>query len=135
MTVGGDSWRLGMKHSKEAIEKIKKAHKGYKPKAAFDGQKNVYGYNILTECFIQSQSITEMAQKSGVDYRSIGHICKNTEYKGGGRFIAQKQWLFSFDESDLNNRIIYYKSGEYTKDRLYRYKHHWILWRERNGRF
>lgn len=135
MTIEGDSWRLGMKHTKETIEKIKKAHQGYKPKAAKDSQKKTYGYDLITECFIEAESIVEMAQKSGVDYRSIGQICKNENYKEGGRFISKSRWLFSFNEKDLNNRIAFYISGGFKRRKQYNRKHYWVLWRERNGRF
>ena len=136
MTVGGDSTRLGYKHTKETIEKIRKAHKNYTPKAAKDASRKTYGYDVLTECMIEAESIAEMAHKAGVDYRSIGHICKNEDYKNGGRFIANKRWLFAFSKESLVNRIDYYTSGEYQKAFHKRHVDHWIKWRERKyGRF
>ena len=135
MTPGGDSGRLGFKHTEETIEKIKKAHEGYIPKAAKDASRKTYGYDLITNCLIDAESIAEMSHKSGVDYRSIGQICQNTDYKNGGRFIAKKRWLFSFDKNDIVERVKYYTSGEYATQKQYRYTNHWVLWRKRNGRF
>lgn len=134
MTPGGDSGRLGFKHTKETIEKIKASHKGYIPKVAKDGARKTYGYDLTTECVIDAESAIEMAHKTGVDPRSIGHICNNKEYKTGGRFIAKHRWLFAYSEDDLKERIDFYISGEYNNRKHYRYTHHWVLWRERNGR-
>ena len=134
MTPGGDSGRLGFKHSKETIEKIKAARKGSVPKVAKDSCKNTYAYDLLTDCIIDAESVIEMSHKTGVDPRSIGHICRNHEYKEGGRFISENRWLFSYDKNDLKDRVDFYISGEYDKRKHYKYKHHWVLWRERNGR-
>lgn len=112
MTPGGDCGRLGFKHSKDVIEKMKAAHKNYKPKRAFDVSKITYGYDLLTKTIIEGESIADASHKSGVDYRSIGQICNNTQYKDGGRFIASKRWLFSFDKTDLINRVNWYFSEE-----------------------
>ena len=59
MTPGGDSGRLGFKHRKETIEKIKKAHANYKPKHAFDVSKKTYGYDLLTKTIVEGESITK----------------------------------------------------------------------------
>ena len=115
MTPGGDSGRLGFKHSKEAIEKIRKAHENYKPKRAYDISKITYGYDLLTKTIIEGESIADASHKTGVDYRSIGQICNNSRYKEGGRFISQKRWLFSFDKIDLINRVDWYFSSERTE--------------------
>ena len=112
MTPGGDSGRLGFKHTKETIEKIRKAHKNYIPKAAKCASKKTYGYDILTKCIIEAESVAEMSHKSGVDYRSIGQICNNVNYKSGGRFICGKRWLFSFDKNDLADRVKWFFSDE-----------------------
>lgn len=135
MTVGGDSTRLGYKHTKETIEKIKAAQKNYTPKSAIDCQRKTYAYDLLTDCLLDAESAIEMSRISGVDYRSVGQICRNTSYKEGGRFISKNRWLFSYDLEDLKQRIDFYKSGEYKKHRDFLYRHHWVLWRERNGRF
>ena len=131
MTPGGDSGRLGFKHTQETIEKIRRAHQNYTPKAAKDASRKTYGYDILTKCMIDAESIAEMSHKSGVDYRSIGHKCKNENFRKGGRFLANKRWMFSFSKEDLVNRINYYISGEYQKDFHNRHVDHWIKWRER----
>lgn len=115
MTPGGDSGRLGFKHNKETIEKIKKAHKNYKPKRAFDVSKKTYGYDLLTKTIIEGESIAEASHKTGVDYRSIGQICNNKTYKNGGRFISAKRWLFSFDKDDLIERVNWYFLKQSTK--------------------
>ena len=112
MTPGGDSGRLGFKHTKETIEKIRKAHENYKPKRAYDVSKKVYGYDLLTKTIIESESIAEASHKSGADYRSIGQICNNKDYKHGGRFICAKRWLFSFDKEDLIDRVYWFFSDE-----------------------
>lgn len=136
MTPGGDSGRLGFKHTKETIEKMREAHKNYIPKVAKDASKKTYGYDILTKCMVDAESIAEMSHKSGVDCRSIGQICENENFRKGGRFLANKRWMFSFSKEDLVNRINYYISGEYQKDFHNRHVDHWIKWRERKyGRF
>lgn len=112
MTPGGDSGRLGFKHSKETIEKIKIAHQNYKPKRAFDVSKITYAYDLLTKTIICGESIADTSHKTGVDYRSIGQICNNNNYKSGGRFIAGKRWLFSFEQNDLIDRVNWYFSEE-----------------------
>lgn len=112
MTPGGDSGRLGFKHSKETIEKIRRAHENYKPKRAYDVSKITYVYDLLTKTIIEGESIADASHKTGVDYRSIGQICNNARYKEGGRFISQKRWLFSFDKEDLINRVDWYFSPE-----------------------
>lgn len=112
MTPGGDSGRLGFKHTKDTIEKIRKAHENYKPKRAYDVSKKVYGYDLLTKTIIESESIAEASHKSGADYRSIGQICNNKDYKHGGRFICAKRWLFSFDKDDLIDRVYWFFSDE-----------------------
>ena len=133
MTPGGDSGRLGFKHTKETIEKIKQTHKNYTPKAAKDASRKTYGYDILTKCVIDAESIAEMSHKSGVDYRNIGHICNNENYKNGGRFIANKRWIFAFSKEVLTDKINYYVSGEYKKSFHKRHTDHWIKWRERKN--
>lgn len=133
MTPGGDSGRLGFKHTQETIEKIRKAHKNYIPRAAKEASRKTYGYDILTGCIIDAESVAEMSHKSGVDYRSIGHICKNEDYKNGGRFIANKRWLFAFSKEQLVERINYYTSGEYQIAFHKRHADHWIKWRERKN--
>lgn len=125
MTPGGDSGRLGFKHTEETINKIREAHKNYKPKIAFDVSKKVYGYDLLTKTIIESESIAEASNKSAVDYRSISQICNNDFYKKGGRFIAKRRWLFSFDKEDLVERVNWFFSDErmeikkHTKGRKY----------------
>lgn len=133
MTPGGDSGRLGFKHTKETIEKIRKARKNHTPRAAKDASRRTYGYDIVTKCMIEAESIAEMSHKSGVDYRSIGCICKNTNYRNGGRFIANKRWIFDFSKESLVERINFYTSGEYKKLLHRRYVDHWIKWRERRN--
>lgn len=125
MTLGGDSVRLGFKHTKETIEKIKKAHKNYKPRRAFDVSKKTYGYDLLTQTIIDGESIAEISHKTGVNHRSIGHICMNNNYKNGGRFIANKRWLFSFSKEDLVERVNFYISGEYQISLHNRYCKYW----------
>lgn len=110
-TPGGDSGRLGFKHSEETIEKIKKAHLNYKPKRAFDVSKKTYCYDLKNKVFIEGDSIADICHKTQADYRSIGQICNNMDYKKGGRFISKRRYLFSFDKNDLIERINYY----YTK--------------------
>ena len=112
MTDGGDSVRLGYKHSKETIEKIKKAQKNYIPKCAINASKKTYGYDLLTGTIIEGESIAEMSHKSTQDYRSIGQICNNKDYKNGGRFICENRWLFSFDKQDLMDRVDWFYSPE-----------------------
>ena len=96
----------------DTIEKIRKAHENYKPKRAYDVSKKVYGYDLLTKTIIESESIAEASHKSGADYRSIGQICNNKDYKHGGRFICAKRWLFSFDKEDLIDRVYWFFSDE-----------------------
>lgn len=112
MTPGGDSGRLGFKHTKETIQKIKEAHKNYKPKRAYDVSKKTYGYDLLTKTIVVGESIADIAHKTGADYRSIGQICNNKDYKIGGRFICSKRWLFSFDKNDLIERVDWFFSEE-----------------------
>lgn len=112
MTPGGDCGRLGFKHSEETILKLRESHKNYKPKRAFDVSKKTYGYDLLTKVFVDGESIADVAHKTGVDYRSIGQICNNTDYKNGGRFISCKRWLFSFDKDDLIKRVDWFFSEE-----------------------
>ena len=88
MTPGGDSGRLGFKHSEETIIRLREAHKNYKPKRAFDVSKKTYGYDLLTKTIVEGESIADASHKTGVDYRSIGQICNNTDYKNCGRFIS-----------------------------------------------
>jgi len=113
MTPGGDSGRFGIKHKKETIEKLRKSHENYKPKHAFDTSKKTYGYDLLTKTIIEGESIADAAHKSGVDYRSVGQIAGNVNYKSGGRFISRKRWLFAFDKGDLVNRVNWFFSEEY----------------------
>lgn len=133
MTPGGDSGRLGMKHTKDTILKIKASHKNYKPKCAYDASKITYGYDLLTKTLLECETIAEMSHKTTVDYRSIGHICKNTNYKNGGRFISKKRWLFSFDKDDLIERVNWYFSGEYKKSLHLRMSKHWQERRDSNN--
>lgn len=109
-TPGGDSGRLGFKHSKETIDKIKKSHKNYIPKAALNAQKKVFGYDLIDKKYLYANSIAEMARITGADYRSIGQICNNKNYINGGRFIVKRRFLFSLDKSDLDNRINFFKN-------------------------
>lgn len=113
MTPGGDSGRLGFKHTKETIQKMRESHKNYKPKHAFDSSKKTYGYDLLTKTIIEGESIADVAHKSGVDYRSVGQIVNNTNYKKGGRFVSCKRWLFSFTKEELVERVNWYFSDEY----------------------
>lgn len=112
MTDGGDSVRIGYKHSEETIEKIKEAHKNYIPKCAIIASKKTYGYDLLTGTIIEGESIAELSHKSTQDYRSIGQICNNKNYKSGGRFICENRWLFSFDKQDLMDRVDWFYSPE-----------------------
>ena len=118
-TPGGDSGRLGFQHSKQTIQKIKEAHKNYKPKRAYDVSKKTFGYDLLNRVFVEGESISDISHKTQIDYRSIGHICNNSNYKKGGRFIAAGRYLFSFEKEDLYDRISWYCSEEYS----YRKKH------------
>ena len=113
MTPGGDSGRLGFKHSEETIRRLKEAHKNYKPKRAFDVSRKTYGYDLLNKVFIEGESIADISHKTATDYRSIGQICNNVNYKQGGRFISAKRYLFAFSKEDLLNRINWYFSEEY----------------------
>ena len=113
MTPGGDSGRLGFKHTEETIQKIKNAHKNYKPKRAYDVSKKTYGYDLLTKTIIEGESIADISHKTGVDYRSVGQIAQNINYKYGGRFISSKRWLFSFNKEELIDRVNWYFSEEY----------------------
>lgn len=119
-TPGGDSGRLGFKHSDETIQKLKKSHENYKPKRAFEVSKNTFAYDLLNKVFIEGESIADISHKTVVDYRSIGQICNNLNYEYGGRFIANKRYLFSFDKKDLINRINWYYSEEYNYKRKHR---------------
>lgn len=121
-TPGGDSGRLGFKHSEQTILKLRKAHENYKPKRAFDVSKKTYGYDLLNKVFIEGESISDISHKTQVDYRSIGQICNNKNYKSGGRFISGKRYLFSFDKEDLITRITWYYSEEYN-NRIKHRKH------------
>ena len=112
MTPGGDCGRLGFKHSEETIQKLREAHKNYKPKRAYEVSKTTYAYDLLTKTIICGESIADIAHKTGADYRSIGQICNNVDCKSGGRFIVSKRWLFSFDKNDLVNRVNWYFSEE-----------------------
>lgn len=112
MTLGGDSGKVGFKHTKETIEKIRAAHKNYKPKRAYDISKKVYGYDLLTKTIIEAESIAEASHKTGADYRSISQICNNKNYKKGGRFICGKRWLFSFEKDTLADRVNWFFSKE-----------------------
>lgn len=133
MTPGGDSGRLGFKHSAETIQKIKDAHKNYIPKRARDVQKPTFCYDLLTQCTIEAESIAEMSHKTAVDYRSISQICNNKSYKNGGRFICAKRYLFSFDKSDLIDRLNWYLSEDYKNSVHKRRSLHWEQMRNKNG--
>ena len=133
MTLGGDSGKIGYKHTKETIEKIRNAHKGKIPKVAKDAQRKTYGYDILTQCVIEAESVAEMSNKSGVDYRSIGQICRNEQYENGGRFIAGKRWLFAYTKDSLKDRIDFYLSGQRKQSLHNRHVKHWIEWRKRKN--
>lgn len=119
-TPGGDSGRLGFKHSEQTIQKLKEAHRNYKPKRAFDVSKKTFCYDLLNKVFIEGESIADASHKVQIDYRSIGQICNNTDYKFGGRFIAGKRYLFSFDKDDLIDRINWYYSEEYDNKKRHR---------------
>ena len=113
MTLGGDSTRLGCKHTQETIQKMREAHKNYKPKHAFEMSKRTYAYDLLTKTIIEGESIADISHKTGVFHRSIGQVAKNTDYKNGGRFISGKRWLFSFNKEELIDRVNWYFSEEY----------------------
>ena len=119
-TPGGDSGRLGFKHSEETIQKLRKSHENYKPKRAFDVSKKTFGYDLLNKVFIEGESIADISHKVQVDYRSIGQICNNDDFKSGGRFISGKRYLFSFTKEDLINRINWYYSEEYNYKKKHR---------------
>lgn len=119
-TPGGDSGRLGFQHSEQTIQKLKEAHKNYKPKRAFDVSKKTFAYDLLNRVFIEGESISDISHKTQVDYRSIGHICNNTNYKYGGRFISMHRYLFSFEKEDLCDRIKWYYSEEYINKKKHR---------------
>lgn len=119
-TPGGDSGRLGFKHSKETIEKLKEAHKNYKPKRAFDVSKKTYGYDLKNKVFIEGESVADISHKTQCDQRSIGQICNNKNYKNGGRFISNQRFLFSFIKEDLLDRIDQYYSEEYNYNKKHR---------------
>lgn len=121
-TPGGDSGRLGFKHSEETIEKLRKSHENYKPKRAYDVSRKTYGYDILNKVFVEGESITDISHKTLVDYRSIGQICNNKDYKSGGRFISGARYLFAFEKEDLLERIDWYYSEEYQKHKRTRRK-------------
>lgn len=118
-TPGGDSGRLGFKHSQQTILKLREAHKNYKPKRAYDVSKKTYGYDLLNKVFVEGESISDISHKTQIDYRSIGQICNNNNYKNGGRFITGKRYLFAFSKEDLIDRINWY----YSEDYIYRKKH------------
>lgn len=119
-TPGGDSGRLGFKHTTETILKIKEAHKNYKPKVAYNVSKCVYCYDIITKTIIDSESISDMSHKTSVDYRSISQICNNIQYKISGRFISKRRYLFSFSKEELLDRIDWFNSQEYINKKKHR---------------
>lgn len=107
-TLGGDSGRLGFKHSKETIEKIKQAHKNYTPKAAIDKMKTVYCYDLLNKVVIYANSMSEASFKTGSDHGSISQICRNHNFKNGGRIICKKRYIFAFTKEELEQKVNHY---------------------------
>lgn len=107
-TPGGDSGRLGFKHSQETIEKLKASHKNYIPKAAKDKMRIVYCYDLKNKVTICVPSINSAFLRTGADYRSISQICNNHNYRQGGRTISRKRYLFSFSQEELEDRVKHY---------------------------
>jgi hypothetical protein len=68
---------------------------------------------LLTKTIIEGESVADISHKTGVDYRSVGQIAQNINYKCGGRFISSKRWLFSFNKEELVDRVNWYFSEEY----------------------
>lgn len=106
-TQGGDSGRLGYKHTESTIAKMKASAKGRAPIQAVLSMKKVFGRDIINNIDYIADSISEMGRKTNVHSRNIGYICNN--YKG--RFIADKRFIFSFSKGDLENRFNYIISG------------------------
>ena len=107
-TPGGDSGRLGYKHTQETIEKMKASAKGRTPTAAKLKMIPVFGYDFLNDAYLYAESASEMKRKTDVGDKSISEICKKIR----GRFIASKErFTFSYDKQDLETMIEFYKSG------------------------
>ena len=87
-TPGGDSGRLGYKHNKNRI-----------PKIAKDNMKIVYGFDIQTKTYYKSNSITEMGKLLDIHMRQVSNLAN-----GIGK-LAKKRFLFSFNQSELKNKI------------------------------
>ena len=114
-TPGGDSGRLGYKHTEETILKMKNSSRGRTPLIAKMRMNEVFGYDVIDKVFYNAESVSEMSRKTKVNGRSIDYICK----KQNGRFISGKnRFIFSFTKDDLNNMIIFYESGEWHKKRF-----------------
>lgn len=114
-TPGGDSGRLGYKHTEETILKMKNSSKGRTPHAAKMRMNKVFGYDVIDKIFYDAESVSEMSRKTKVHGRSIDYICK----KKNGRFISGKnRFIFSFTKDDLSNMITFYESGEWHKRRF-----------------
>jgi group I intron endonuclease len=111
-TPGGDSGRLGFKHTKDTIEKMKLSSKNRIPKVAIEARKYVFGFDILNKTNYTAESISEMSRKTFVDSRSISYICNNQN----GRFISNKRYIFSFTKEELELKINYVLSGKRDTD-------------------
>ena len=99
---------------------MKEAHKNYTPRVARDVSKPTHCYDTLYKVFIDSSSVSDMANKTCADQRSIGQICNNTDYKNGGRFIANKRFLFAFTKEELLERINWFYSEQYNYNKKHR---------------
>lgn len=98
-TPGGDSGRLGYKHNKNTIDKMRKSAKNRIPKIAKDNMKIVYGFDIQTKTYYKSNSITEMGKLLDIHMRQVSNLAN-----GIGK-LAKKRFLFSFNQSELKNKI------------------------------
>ena len=73
-TPGGDSGRLGYKHNKNTIDKMKRSAKNRIPKIAKDNMKIVYAFDIHSKTYYKSASITEMGRLLGINMRQVSNL-------------------------------------------------------------
>lgn len=112
-SYGGDSGKIGYRHSEQTIEKIKQSLLNRKEKSGIVGSIKAFGYDFVLNKEIEADSISEMTRLTGVDERSITSICK----KINGRVSAlKKRFTFSFTEEGLVTIVEYIKSGRSKED-------------------
>ena len=109
---GGDSGRIGYKHSIQTIEKIKSSLLSKNRVPRIDGI-TTFCYDFDFNKKIKTESISEMSRITGVDCRSINHICN----ANNGRMTAlKKRFTFSHTDDGIDNIVKYITSGQFKID-------------------